>query len=126
MCTQIKETEIKNLDFKPATHNRSRIWHNKLEKIITEGDNNKNINISFVTTSGSYRVNTSVVDVLENYAKIKEEVVIPLNSISKIYPESLPVIAIEEDSWSFKLAIFSIVLFILISFLILLIFNRFS
>ena len=74
------EAEISKLTFAPA----SLHWHRAVIDIIVL--HNVEVIITFETTQGTCYIHSYIISIIENYVKIKGEVIIPLNSIVNIRP----------------------------------------
>ena len=83
MKNEINENDIKKLTFADAPFNMSHKWQHELEYNLP--DKEPKVVITFMTTTGTYSVHTSIRSVTGIYLRTCNDVVIPLSSITHVY-----------------------------------------
>ncbi|MBA3830169.1 MAG: hypothetical protein H0X33_14615 [Taibaiella sp.] len=117
----VKESDIDPSDFTVSGIHHARHWYRELNYILNNEDLNNKVQIIFETRNGTRKVETTIVDIIENYVKIDGGVIIPMSSISEIYFKD-QAIKIPTGSLVFRI-IASIILVVLFIALFLLIYK---
>ena len=87
-------------------------WYRQLTYILNTDELNKGVLITFNTTEGSKIVRTTIVAVIENYVKIGDGVIIPLNCVTAITAQD-GILPAEDRSNIFEVVLFFIFIILL-------------
>ena len=87
-------------------------WYRQLTYILNTDELNKGVLITFNTTEGSKIVRTTIVAVIENYVKISDGVIIPLNCVTAITAQD-GILPVEDRSNIFEVVLFFIFIILL-------------
>ena len=112
MATLILEKDIPATTFVSSLSPMPQKWYRQLTYILNTDELNKGVLITFNTTEGSKIVRTTIVAVIENYVKISDGVIIPLNCVTAITAQD-GILPAEDRSNIFEVVLFFIFIILL-------------